>query len=496
MTTVATRYSGASGVQSSGSSDELGLSTNERRPVRFHARVERHVHPLKLSLQTLGELVWSEYQWMDEAEFARHMEMVLDPVITVHPDRVFFEAFSQDMSSYGLVIADRGIFEADGEVECGTTNIDFTKGLWRSLEQMRSRRETHFGVGPTGFGVATDEGPVHIEEKVELPTSWVRGFLQLQGAMAMPGTRVSARPVDIASIVRTLDRKTAHESPRSMRFEFEPDEDAEVVLEPWETSVRLRGASHNYADHKTTRIWGRYRLELIENLLPYARKVDIYLKGRALPAFYAVELPGVTFVLGLSGWTGNNWTQEASFDMLTSSRVDDKLVDWTLAWLREHFHGSVDDVAEDLGEPVETVARALSELCRYGMAIYDVETREYRHRELFEERIDPEEYFPPNPRKERAVELVDEGAVELTKDAIRETEKKDGFGGTKVFEDRVIEGGVGDEETHLVLQSTGRIIFGRCTCDFFDDNLLNMGPCEHMLALRRFIDTENDASLS
>lgn len=496
MTTVATRYSGASGVQSTGSSDELGLSTNERRPVRFHARVDRHVHSLKLSLQTLGELVWSEYQWMDEREFARYMEMVLDPVITVHPDRVFFEAFSQDMSSYGLVVADREIFDPDGEVQCGTTNIDFTKGLWRSLEQMRSRRETNFGVGPTGFGVTTDEGPTHVEEKVDLPDSWVRGFLQLQGAMAMPGTRVTARPVDIASIVRTLQHKTAFESPRSMRFEFEPGEDAQVVLEPWEDSITLRGASHNYGEHKTTRIWGRYRLELIENLLPYASKIDIYLKGRALPAFYAVELPGVTFVLGLSGWTGNNWTQEASFDMLTSSRVDDELVDNTLGWLRENFNGSVKVVADDLGESVDETARALSQLCRYGMAIYDVETREYRHRELFEERIDPEDYFPPNPRKEESIELVEDGAVELTKDEIRETEKQDGFGGTKVFEDRVIEGVVDDEETHVVLQSSGRIIFGRCTCDFFDENLMNMGPCEHMLALRRYVDTEIDRSLS
>ncbi|MGM0558093.1 MAG: SWIM zinc finger family protein [Myxococcota bacterium] len=492
MTTVATEYSGHSGLQTSGSSNELGLSTNERRPVRFHARVDQHVHSLKRSLQTLGELVWSEYQWMDEEAYEQFMLMVLDPVITVHPDRVFFEAFSQDMSSYGLVIADRDIFQADGEVQCGTTNIDFTKGLWRSLEQMRSRRETNFGVGPTGFGVSTDDGPQHFEDKVELPQSWVRGFLQLQGAMAMPGTRVSARPVDIASIIRTLRNNTAHQSPRSMRFEFEPGQDTEVVLEPWEKSITLRGARHNYAQHKTTRIWGRYRLELIENLLPYANKVDIYLKGRALPAFYAVELPGVTFVLGLSGWTGNNWTQEASFDMLTSSRVDKGVVERALIWLREHFYGSVDDIASELGEPVDDTARALSQLCRYGMAIYDVQTREYRHRELFEERIDPAEYFPPNPRKEKSVELVEGGAVELTKDEMRETEKKDKFGGVKVFEDRVIEGAVDGEETHVVLQSTGRIIFGRCSCAFFDENLMNMGPCEHMLALRRYVDTEID----
>ena len=51
-------------------------------------------------------------------------------------------------------------------------------------------------------------------------------------------------------------------------------------------------------------MWGRKRLSLLEPLLPFAERVDVYLKGRALPTFYAVKLPGVTFVLGLSGWTG------------------------------------------------------------------------------------------------------------------------------------------------------------------------------------------------
>jgi len=30
-----------------------------------------------------------------------------------------------------------------------------------------------------------------------------------------------------------------------------------------------------------------------------------------------------------------------------------------------------------------------------------------------------------------------------------------------------------------------RIIFGTCGCAFFQDNLLNKGPCEHMVALFR-----------
>ena len=40
---------------------------------------------------------WRQYVWKNERDIA----WVLDPVITVHPDEIFFECFSQDESSYG-----------------------------------------------------------------------------------------------------------------------------------------------------------------------------------------------------------------------------------------------------------------------------------------------------------------------------------------------------------------------------------------------------------
>ena len=50
---------------------------------------------------------------------------VLDPVITVHPDEVFFECFSQDESSYGRLSASYEVFKNINEFACGTTNIDY-----------------------------------------------------------------------------------------------------------------------------------------------------------------------------------------------------------------------------------------------------------------------------------------------------------------------------------------------------------------------------------
>jgi len=44
-------------------------------------------------------------------------------------------------------------------------------------------------------------------------------------------------------------------------------------------------------------------------------------------------------------------------------------------------------------------------------------------------------------------------------------------------------GTVGGEAVEVALSETGRLMFGKCGCRFFADNLLNLGPCAHMLAL-------------
>jgi hypothetical protein len=52
-----------------------------------------------------------------------------------------------------------------------------------------------------------------------------------------------------------------------------------------------------------------------------------------------------------------------------------------------------------------------------------------------------------------------------------------------VYRDWRVTGNVGTEKTEIVVGDSGRIIFGTCTSQFFKDNLLGKGPCEHMIAL-------------
>lgn len=484
MIAVAKKYSGSSQV----GPGNFGLATNEVRPVKFWAKVQGDIYGFRLAMQTLGKLVWSNYQWIGEDEFNEMMEMVLDPVITVHDDRVFFEAFNQDQSAYGLVIANRDMFDPDGEVQTGTTNIDFTYSLYTALAHMRSDKETWFRVGPGGLIVETESAGAHIEEKVDLPIPWLRGFLQLQSAMALPGTRVEMRPIEVLNILRFVRENQALRSPRSLRFEFEPGQNTKVVLEPWDKVIELKNATHRYSKTKVTRIWGRRRLDLIEPLLPYADSVKLYLKGRALPSFWAIEMGDVTFVLGMSGWTGNNWTQAGSFDLMNPKVLDEKSVDDTLAVLAKHQKADDEDVAGATGLTSPQAQAALSELCRRGRAIYDVETRTFRHRELFPEPIDLDAYYPVDERITTAIQLEADDLVTISSDGLREMRKAD-----SIFFDRVIGGNVDGEDVEIVLKDSGQMIFGQCSCAFFQENLMALGPCAHMIALRSVADrTEED----
>lgn len=482
-------YATPSAFSSTRDREELGFTANRARQVRLHATVKPSARlAFRYALRALGELIWADDSWVSRGEY---VSAILDPVITVHEDRVFFEAFSQDQSSYGLVIVDRSVLETEGEVVLGTTNIDFSAWLWAALGEMRSRRTTWLRIETNGFEVETQRSGGRWEAKVELPDDWVRGFLQLQSAMMIPGTRLRLRPVDLLSALRHLRHQKAKVSPRALRYEFDPGEPARLVLEPWETVIPLKGTEHNYEVPRVIRTWGRRRLRLIEPLLPYAQSVDVYFKGRARPSFYSVALPGVRFVLGLSGFTGQAWTSSGGFDLAVSSRTDEVVFERIARLLETHGHLGVEGVARLAEVSNEIAARSLMRLCRLGRAIYDIEARELRSRALFAEPIDEASFYPPEPRLEKAQALLAESKVSVEQVGLRETRKQrrlktpDGpVLRELILRDWEVKGSAGEEpRVEIVIDDRGQIIFGVCGCRFFQENLMNQGPCEHMIAL-------------
>jgi len=435
------------------------------------------------------------------------LQMLLDPVITVHPDQVSFEAFSRDESTYARLAAGYELFEGIGSFECGTTNIDFSLKLHNELERMRTYRRTRFTIDPAGFSVLDgDTSAVVHEKKIDLPDSWLAGFLQVHAVMSMGLTRVRLSPVDLHNLCRFLRRRRAKQSPRAVRWELEPGKRGRVVLEPWEHAIEL---SHVYDGPKpeSIRTWGRDRLRTLSRLVPICDRVDVFLAGFGMPSFYVLQLGPIEFTLGLSGWTDNDWTGGASFELLTR-RASLSGEDLFRAYqsLRERRVASEIELAAALGvrsdrlqpvkgpaeaghyEPgpddVEKCRSAASFLCQAGRAMVDLASGALRHRDLFQSpftlkdavRTIQKAADDANPAAKAARAIVEVGNARL----IARRPVKTGWklsGSVKGTEQKRVR-------PLLHVDHEGRIIEATCTCRTFHKQQLTKGPCEHMLALR------------
>jgi len=191
---------------------------------------------------------------------------VLDPVITIHPDEVFFECFSQDESSYGKLSCSYNVFTEINEFSCGTTNIDYSADLYNEFQKIRGYKDTEFKIDPSGFEATTTNEETYKEVKIDLPDSWVRGFLQVSSAMTLPATVFELHPMDIFSLCQYLRRFKEKKGPRALRFVLEPGKPIQIIFEPWYEIFTFHRSIYQGNESKTIRIWGRRRLLILERV--------------------------------------------------------------------------------------------------------------------------------------------------------------------------------------------------------------------------------------
>jgi hypothetical protein len=413
---------------------------------------------------------------------------LLDPVISVHPDELSFEAFSKDESSYARVAVRHDLFSQIDDLACGTTNVDFSARLAGELDRMRSYRSTQLSLDPGGFTVATEGDAAHREKKIDLPDSWVKGFLQVHATMTLGLTRFRMEAVDLFNLCRFLRRHKARVSPRAMRFELVPGRRVKVVMEPWEHVIEL-SATAVYEGPKalSIRTWGRDRLLTLARLLPVTRHVDVYLAGQGMPTLYVADLGPLTFTLALSGWTDNDWTGSTRFDLLSRRlTVDAATLAKTQQALAARRYGSDVGISQDAGVGLEAARSALSYLCQTGRAMYDLAGAVYRQRELFA--------TPFTFAEAEATARTAGGAVPV--DATERIAQKLFAGGRVMITARrpsqggyKLAGSVGGVDgvrvrPTLHVDAQGRLVTAACSCKHFGKYGLTQGPCEHVLALR------------
>ena len=403
------------------------------------------------------------------------MWYVLDPVITVHPDEVFFECFSQDESSYGKLGCNYNVFKQISEYECGTTNIDYSNALYNEFQKIRDYKETEFKIDPSGFEVATEGEDTYKEVKIDLPESWVKGFLQVSSAMTLPSATFDLHPMDLYNFLFILKRYKAKIGPRSIRFKLNPGKPIEVVFEPWNYVVKCPRSIYKSDIPREIRTWGRRRLLTLERLIPISKSIKVTLLGNGLPSFYVADLGDMNFTLGLSGWTANDWSNKSKFDLLQPSlKVDDSTILTVWNALAKVWLATPAALIKTTNIKESIVLGALQILVQGGKVIYDLNSQVYRRRELHKEALDIRALRFKNEQEAIASDLLLANQVKVTP-------------AMKAHHGQLIMGKVltphKTEEVTLHLDKNQKILTANCTCAFFKQHQLKT-PCEHILAVK------------
>ncbi len=441
-----------------------------RQPLPMPAGLEQRFKELRKTYWD-ARLKYSDYLSRHDPELWRLL-VPCDPVITVAPDVLFFECFSKDESSYGCLTVERHAFSAEENVTLGTTNVDYSQTLYEEFQKLRSYRRTQFRIDPSGFEVQTHQEANYREEKIDLPSSWLRGFLQLQAAMSLPMRRVSISREGLYNVLAWLKRHRAARSPRAVRFELDPGQPTALVLEPWERRIVLHGTPYA-GTRETIRVWGRDRLRVLARLLPLVDGADVYLLGTGLPSFWSVKMGDMRLLLGLSGWTANDWTGAGALDQLAPPvEPSAELLGDVAAVFKDGPAQTFGQIQQRSGASAPHVAAGLNRLALMGQLIHDLPAGVYRWRQIMPAPVAAGQIGPDNPETEAARPLTNRVHIQ------RDERSPSGLRLLTALTPEKLA------PIEVILDGDGRIVRGKCTCSHHFKNGLRKGPCRHLQAVR------------
>ncbi|PCH76031.1 MAG: hypothetical protein COB98_07380 [Flavobacteriaceae bacterium] len=403
---------------------------------------------------------------------------VLDPVITVHPDQVFFECFSKDESVYGKLSCGYNVFKDIQEFKCGTTNIDYSNALYQEFQKIRTYKETDFMIDPKGFDIKTTGEDTYKEVKIDLPDSWVRGFLQVSSAMTSDKISFDLTAIDLGNFISVLKRNKERKGPRSIKYILKPGEAIVAVFEPWNIEVVCRESIYKGEKEEEIRVWGRRRIILLERLLAITDRITVHLLGSGMPSFYTAHLSDdMYFTLGLSGWTANDWTKTSALDLLAPrGQVAATTMQTVYLELRKNWFATGETIAKNTALDIATVKQALSTCTQAGKVIFDLKNKVYRIRELKRDGIDIDALRFSSDIDREAYQFAEQGAVT----AMEVDELKDCI--------RINALVINKYKTMVTIDADLQIKEGHCDCSYYYENKMKKGPCVHILATRIAFD--------
>ena len=417
---------------------------------------------------------WRDYYKLEHKfwRFIKSRDMalwfVLDPVITVHADQVTFEAFSMDESIYGCLSIDMDEFELNSEPKLGTTNIDFSYKLAQEMMRFRTYSNVELSVNPQGFTVDSGVAPKHVEKKIDLPETWVKGFNQVSSAANLNSVTVELSKVDMYDICSFLRKHKEKNSPRYMKWILEKDKPVRIIFEPFKAELILTAIYHG-EKNREEKIWGRRRWLIIEKLLPIAKKFQIKLLGFGMPQFIIADLGKIKMTIGFSSWSANDWVKGTAFHIM-SGFIGEGCYSEVYHLLQTKRSMSMDSICKAIsGKSNQEIIAGIGSLLKRGEGYFDPVSNTVRFRKLYHEPI-PKDLYKSTQTELEVTKLLSAGMDHFT---IKMTANKE-----YEFHNSY------PCATQLTIDGDGQISKLNCSCQTFKKGSRNISsPCQHILAL-------------
>ncbi len=497
--------------------DALQLFTHlERDRVQFSARIKEPL-AFRESLATLFAIVSSDYRYIpkDRAAYAAFMQMrrssqnqglvkayrayfdwllrndpqawlMLDPIVSVHPDGLLLEVFSKDESCYASLALDNEFFDAQGETQFGTTNIDFSQELAQGIEQIRSFRATHFAVGKEAVSFKTETAAALpntevIEKRIQVPPTWIRGLLQVQSAAQLPSDTFFLKPIDLYNVLRYLRLNADIKGKkRGLRIELVPHQQPRLVLEPNDWVIEGSAEAYQGKQAKVIRLWGRRRLSLLKRCLPFAETIEVQVLGNGMPSFWILGGKGMSLTLAITGFTASNWAQALNFDLLLPRRTDTVAELKTVVdQLKQVYVSTLEDLMQATKFNEQTCRTALQQASQQGLVIFDLAHDVYRYRPLTERPLEMAHFQFRHPAEKLAYDLVArQKAISPLQINVIPLE------GTEISAEITVKEDKREYLAKLKITEEGQISKAACSCHQIMTHGLSQGACSHLLALR------------
>lgn len=372
-----------------------------------------------------------------------------DPVVTCTPEGLRFESFSACCGVYARLDVSGDALDA-AHSAAGVTNVDVNPPLRQALAGLRGSEPLHLGVGADELRVTTlDEQAV--EEKVPLPSRWLKGFAETQ--LVAAGMRLQ-HTLDAASARRFVQGLPKSSATRTVMWATPAVRSLRLASRPGAGAVCVAGPE---------------RLRVLEPLLRFATGLRVYgadadARSAPMASGWVLDLPGASVTIALSPEKSRGFSGEGGvLHGLAGAEVADD-ADLLSALLAFEPRIDVARLAADAALTPRQVTDALGVLASSGQVGFDLGASAYFHRPL---PLATDALGRLHPRLADAHRLVEA-------DAVVPSARPGGYAvrsGATTYDVR-LGGGEGREDAD------------RCTCPWFAKYRGTRGPCKHVLAAR------------